>query len=58
MDLMEKYKKVFGEYPELFALPVTDENFPQMLEKAISEKKPIWSYYFDVNPYENPNIDI
>jgi hypothetical protein len=48
---MEEYAAIFGEYPATFGLPDTPEGIGANILKAIADKRPLWSYYFDRNPY-------
>jgi hypothetical protein len=58
MDLFKKYAAVFGEEPAIMGIGDDIANIEENIRRAIEEKRPLWTFYYDKNPSEDPNVDI
>lgn len=56
--LLKQYKAVFGKEPDTFSLPDDTEGIYKNMAKAIQQKRPLWSFYFDQDPNDLPGADL
>lgn len=52
-----QYREIFGEMPPIMEMP-SDPDIMDKIEKAVAEKKELWTYYFDKDPAADNSKDI